>query len=101
MREEKKERPLGLLSSTSLPSAHDLALGKDFFNFKIFFAECPVPGTRQRGLCRVPPDKHSTKVCFRVFENTSPSVIRLTLSKVYFYFFILPTKLFVVCSYTM
>jgi hypothetical protein len=47
---------------TSLPSARDLALGKDFFNLKIFFAECPRPDTRQRCLCRVPSDKHSAKV---------------------------------------
>jgi hypothetical protein len=32
---------------TSLPSARDLALGKDFFfNFKISFAECQIGGTR-------------------------------------------------------
>jgi hypothetical protein len=69
---------------TSLSSARDLALGKDFFNSKIFFAECPVPGTRQRCLCRVPTNKHSAKVCFRVFEKNLLSVSRLTLGKAYF-----------------
>jgi hypothetical protein len=69
---------------TSLPSARNLALGKGFFNLKIFFAECPVPGTRQRRLCRVPTDKHSANVCFRVFENSLSSVSRLTLGKAYF-----------------
>jgi hypothetical protein len=32
----------------------------------------------------VPSDKHSAKVCFRVFENSLPSVSRLTLGKAYF-----------------
>jgi hypothetical protein len=75
----------GLLSFSSLPSARDLALGKDFFfNLKIYFVECPVPGTRQRRLCRVPTDKHTTKSVFRVFENPLPSAPRLTLGKDYF-----------------
>jgi hypothetical protein len=79
----RRRRGRDLLSFTSLPSARDLALGKDFFNLKIFFTECPVTGTRQRSLCRVPSNKHSTKVCFRVFENSLPSVSRLTLGKAY------------------
>jgi hypothetical protein len=75
----------------SLPSARSLALGK------VFFAECHVDDTRQR-----------------IFYNPLPSVIQLalgkpsfaechlwTLGKLLFYFFIFPTKLFVVCSYTM
>jgi hypothetical protein len=94
-----------------LPSARDLALGKDFFKIlkyslssarsltlgKEDFAECPLGGTRQ--------------ICF---HNSLPSVNQLalgkpafaechlwTLGKVYFYFFIFPTKFFVVCSYTI
>jgi hypothetical protein len=59
----------GLLSVASLPSARDLALGKDFFNLKIYFAECPVFGTRQRHLCRVPTDRYSAKNGFRVFAE--------------------------------
>jgi hypothetical protein len=55
-----------------------------FFNLKIFFAECPVPGTWQRRLCRVPTNKHSAKVYFRVFEKSLSSVSRLTLGKAYF-----------------
>jgi hypothetical protein len=34
-------------------------------------------------------------------EASLPSVPRLTLGKVHFYFFLFPTKLFVVYSYTM
>jgi hypothetical protein len=57
---ERRRRGRGLLSFTSLPSASDLALDKDFFNLKIYFVECPVSGTRQRRLYRVLTDKHST-----------------------------------------
>jgi hypothetical protein len=65
--------------------------------FKIFFAECPRCDTRQR-----------------FFNYSLPSVYRLalgkacfaechlwTLGKLHFYFFIFPTKFFVVCSYTI
>jgi hypothetical protein len=53
---EKKEKPSVWLSSCSLPSARDAALGKDFFIFKIWFAVCQIGGTRQRRLlCRVSP----------------------------------------------
>jgi hypothetical protein len=79
----------------TLPSAFDLALGKGFF------AECLSVGTRQRldlgflqKLCRVPHDKHSAKLSLS-------SVQTRALGKIYFNFFILFMKLFVVCSYTM
>jgi hypothetical protein len=55
-RRKKNAQPVYFLS---LPRARDLALCKDFFlNFKIFFVECPIAGTRQRltrqsSLCRV------------------------------------------------
>jgi hypothetical protein len=75
----------------SLPSVISLALGK------VFFAEGQLADTRQR-----------------IFYNPLPSVVQLalgkpsfaechlwTLGKLLFYFFIFPTKLFVVCSYTM
>jgi hypothetical protein len=64
---------------------------QSFFNFKIFFAECQITGTRQRLLCRVSTDRHSTKICSRVFvechpsalgkEDSLPSVNQLTLGK--------------------
>jgi hypothetical protein len=64
---EKKEKPSVWLSSTSLPSARDAALGKDFLKIKIFilpsaenlalgkdvFAECLRTDTRQSLLYRV------------------------------------------------
>jgi hypothetical protein len=98
-----------------LPSARDLALGKDFFKIKKytlpsafdlalgkgFFAECLSVGTRQRldlgflkKLCREPHNKHSAKLSL-------PSVQAGALGKIYLNFFILFMKLFVVCSYTM
>jgi hypothetical protein len=46
--EEKKRGRRPKYYSTALPSARSRALGKDFFkNFKIHFAECLNPGTRQ------------------------------------------------------
>jgi hypothetical protein len=48
---EKKEKPSVWLSSPSLPSARDAALGKYFFFiFKICFAKCQIVDTRQRRL---------------------------------------------------
>jgi hypothetical protein len=58
----RKKRTIELICTRSLPSAHDLALGKDFFLIlkytlssalepaldKAFFAECPPADTRQR-----------------------------------------------------
>jgi hypothetical protein len=75
-----------------LPSACDLALGKDFFNLKIYFAECPVSDTQQRPpnkhsaklLFRVPTDKHLTKNVFRVLKKSLSSVPRLALGKNFF-----------------
>jgi hypothetical protein len=60
-REREEGEAVGRLSSTSLPSARDVALGKDFLKIKIFtlpsapnlalgkdfFAECLCTGTRQ------------------------------------------------------
>jgi hypothetical protein len=86
-------------------SATDLALGKDLF------AECRLTGARQkldlgflpsakRGhsakilLCRVSTSWHSA-------EKALPSVFSGHSAKYIFSFFIFPTKLFVVCSYTM
>jgi hypothetical protein len=84
-----------------LPSARDLALGKDFFKInkytlpsafdlalgKGFFAECLSGGTRQRldlgflkNLCRVSHGRHSAK-------HSLPSVQAWTLSKIFFLFF--------------
>jgi hypothetical protein len=49
----RRKKNLPVLCTSALPSARDLALGKDFFNLKIRFAECQIGGTRQRRLCRV------------------------------------------------
>jgi hypothetical protein len=62
----------------TLPSAPNLALGKDVF------AECPKPGTRQRRICRVSVYRHSAKSLFRVLRKPMPSVTRLTLGKDFF-----------------
>jgi hypothetical protein len=111
VREKEGERFSAGVYFSSLSSARDLALDKDFFKIlkyslpsarsltlgKEDFAECPLVGTRQ--------------ICF---HKSLPSVNHLalgkpafaechlwTLGKVYFYFFIFPTKFFVVCSYTI
>jgi hypothetical protein len=61
VREREEREVVGRLSSTSLPSARDVALGKDFLKIKIFtlpsspklaldkdvFVECLRIGTRQ------------------------------------------------------
>jgi hypothetical protein len=73
-REMRKRKVGRIYIITSLPSARDLALGKDFFNLKTVFAECRRSGTRQRHLYRVPADKHSTKCFFIILKNTLPSV---------------------------
>jgi hypothetical protein len=70
---------------------------KIFFNFKIHFAECPDPALDKVLFVEYPPDDTRQ----RIFHYTLSSVNRLTLGKVYFYFFIFQTKLFMVCSYTM
>jgi hypothetical protein len=64
---EKKEKPSVWLSSPSLPSARDAALGKDFyFIFKIWFAECQIGDTRQRRLlCRVPPRGTQQRIIYK------------------------------------
>jgi hypothetical protein len=96
-RRRKNERAVYFLS---LPSARDLALGKDFLKIlkyalpsaldpalgKGLFAECSLTDTRQRIdlgfleiLCRVSHGWHSAKASL-------PSVQAWTLGKVYFYF---------------
>jgi hypothetical protein len=65
-------------AKSSLPSVALGTLGKDYFLI----------------LCRVPPSSHSAK-------NSLPSVFCGHSAKYIFIFFIFPTKLFVVCSYTM
>jgi hypothetical protein len=85
-----------------------------FFNLKIHFVEYPGSDTRQRLLCRVPTDKHSTKNKFRVFKiyfvecpmsdtwhNMLCRMPFLDTRQSIFLFFIFLTKLFVVCCYTM
>jgi hypothetical protein len=93
-----------LLCTRALPSARDLALGKDFFLFlkyalpsarlwtlgKVVFAECHLGDTRQR-----------------LFYNSLPSVTQVslgkdsfaechlwTLGKAYFYLFYFPNQNF-------
>jgi hypothetical protein len=74
---EKKEKPSVWLSSPSLPSARDAALGKDFFIFKICFAECQIGDTRQRRLlCQ----GHSAKINLHFFAECHPGA----LGKAYF-----------------
>jgi hypothetical protein len=40
VRECERKKELPALCTRALPSARDLALGKDFFIFEISFAEC-------------------------------------------------------------
>jgi hypothetical protein len=67
------------------------------------FAECQIAGTRQRPLCRVSTDKHSTKCVFRFLSSASRLVHDkehfaechcLTLGEVYFYFFYFANQTF-------
>ena len=68
--------------SMALPSARSRALGKEFFkNFKIPFAECPGPGTRQSRLCRVPDRGHSAKCTLKFLKKSLPSARDLALGK--------------------
>jgi hypothetical protein len=71
-RGRRRKEKCRLVYFYSLPSARDLALGKVFFNFKIFFAECQIAGTWQRLLCRVSTDIHSAKMCSRFFAECQP-----------------------------
>jgi hypothetical protein len=88
---------------SALPSARDLALDKDFFNFKIRFAECQIGGTRQRLLCRVFPRRHSAKIILQFFAECRQGTLGKgyfaechfwTLGKVHFYFFYFPNQNF-------
>jgi hypothetical protein len=72
--EEKKRGRRPEYYSTALPSDRSRALGKEFFkNFKIHFAECLNPGTRQRRLCRVPDRGHSAKHFLKILKYILPS----------------------------
>jgi hypothetical protein len=72
--EEKKRERRPEYYSTALPSARSRALGKEFFkNFKIHFAECLGPGTRQSRLCRVPDRGHSAKHFLKILKYILPS----------------------------
>jgi hypothetical protein len=115
VRGEKEEEPGREVYFTSLPSARDLALGKDFFLFLKF----ALPSARDLAL---------GKDFLKILKYSLPSASWMTLGKESFtilcrvlyswhsanhplpsvicghsanYFFIFPTKLFVVCSYTM
>ena len=63
-----RQRFVFFLFLISLPSAPDLALGKDLNFFFKFFTERLRSGARQRKffifkiLCRVPPGRHSAKI---------------------------------------
>jgi hypothetical protein len=77
----------------SLPSVRATTLGKEPISVprSWFFADCQIAGTRQRLLCRVSTNRHSAKICSRVFveyhpsaldkEDSLPSVNQLTLGK--------------------
>jgi hypothetical protein len=97
-RRERRKKNGRIVYFLTLPSARDLALGKDFFKILKyslssahsaalgkytlqFFVECQPAGTRQRLLCRVS------------FLDTRQST--------FLFFLIFPTKIFVVCSYTI
>jgi hypothetical protein len=94
-----------------LPSARDLALGKDFFLIlkyalpsaldaalgKGAFAECQPGDTRQRFCPYVLPSVTLLTLGKAFFAECH----LLTLGKVYFHFLNFVSKLFVVCSYTM
>jgi hypothetical protein len=104
---EKKEKSLDRLSSCSLPSARDAALGKDFLFLKnglpsarsaalgkdAFFAECH-PGALSKGyfplLCRVPPQDTRQSLLCRV-STTRHSAKYICI------FFVFSTKIFVAC----
>jgi hypothetical protein len=74
-----------------LPSAYDPTLGK------VLFAECRPGDTRQRLF----PYTLPSATQFTLGKGFFAECHLWTLGKVHFYFFIFPTKLFVVCSYTM
>jgi hypothetical protein len=84
---------------------------KIFFIFKISFAECQIGDTQQRLLCRVSTRWHSAKTNLHFFAECRPGGTRQRIlcrvstswhsAKYICIFFVLATKLFVVCSYTM
>jgi hypothetical protein len=88
--EKERETIAGeCICKTSLPSARDLALGKEFFYYlKIIFAERPRSGTRQRvfyflknQLYRVSIGRHSAKI-FLFFKKFFAECSSNTLGKV-------------------
>ena len=98
VRERVRRRSYQVLFTRSLPSVRDLALGKDFL--KILKYSLPSARSLALGkesftiLCRVLSSWHSA-------NHPLPSVICGHSTNYFFIFFIFPTKLFVVCSYTM
>jgi hypothetical protein len=84
---KKKKEPGHEVYFSSLPSVLD----KDFFIFKISFAECQIGDTRKRLLCRVSARWHSTKYTLHFFAECLPAYFaecdHLTLDKVHLYFF--------------
>jgi hypothetical protein len=63
-----------------LPSARNLALGKDFFNFKIRFAECQIGALDKVAFAECPLGDTQQ----RLFYYSLPSVAQGTLGKGYF-----------------
>jgi hypothetical protein len=87
----EEENRRGGICTQALPSTLIWHSAK-FFNLKIYFIECTESDTRQRTLCRVPPNKHSVKLALA-------ECLFLTLAKyIFFYFF---HQTFLVCSYRM
>jgi hypothetical protein len=85
--EVKKKAGLGYVNWLCRVSAiwHSAKL---FFNLKIHFVECPRSDTQESSLCRVPSNRHSTKIVLIFFKilchvshgrhsakNVSPSVL--------------------------
>jgi hypothetical protein len=110
VREEKEKETTGrhILLLCRVPVIWHSA--KIFFNFKIRFAECQIGGTRQRRLCRVSPGQHLANILLQFFAECQPAGTRQRLLcrvsfldtwQSTFSFFIFPTKIFVVCSYTI
>jgi hypothetical protein len=80
--EEREMRRCRPVYFYSLPSVRDLALGKVFFNFKIFFAECQLTDTRQICVLDSLPSVNQLTLGKESLYRVSSS----TLGKPYFYF---------------
>jgi hypothetical protein len=103
-RRERRKKNGRVVYFLTLPSARDLALGKDFFKIlkyslpsarlltlgKVSFVECPLGGTRQIYFYNSLPSVNQLalgKDCFAECHF-------LTLGKVHFYFFNFPNQNF-------